>query len=208
MSDVDPSVTPPGTPTPELAVVSWPSRFDLGAERALAEPALAVPLLTLRDDGAVTMEVVTKKVMTVRHTHVLVSPAEGTAPNGAGSAGLRGQLLAVLRKPETVSDLVYRWFRSAFGDPARHVVETVEAIGTELGYYRRVVQEGGALSRVFGHKVTYEPITEHRALLEPLADALGERWRALARDEPDLYRELLADVTRAIERRHEDHALQ
>jgi hypothetical protein len=255
MSDVDPTVTPPAAPTPELALLSWPSRFDIAGERArplerarqattpryhasadhgaagapvydrrwLAERALAVALLALRDEGAVTMEVVTKKVMMVRRTHVLVSPtgaagagaangttgaaghaaANGTTGRGAGHGGLGGQLLAVLAKPETVSDLVYRWFREDVSNPAGYVVGMVEAIGAGCGYYRRVDREGGALRRVFRAKFTYEPIAERLALLEPLADALGARWQALARDEPDLYRELLADVTRAIGRRVE-----
>jgi hypothetical protein len=230
MSDVDPAAPATGQPTPELAVLGWPSRFAVAGERAaplerarqvtttlyheaaehghegppaydkkwVAERALAVALLTLRDEGWVTMEVVTKKVLMVHRTHVMVSRAGGSGQAG----GLGGQLLTVLQKPESVSDLVYRWFGEEVPSPAGHVVWVIEFLASQRGYYRVVTREG-IINRALRGKTSMEPVTERMSAVEPFAHTVADRWQTLARDEPELHRELLADVKRALGRRVE-----
>ena len=208
-------------------MLAWPSLFPVAMKgkdgilryqnARIAEVAVGLAILTLRDEGAITMEIVTRSALReagsrMRHgkaafavfdarasrTHVVVTR---TVSEG-NPLGLGGQLLALCKSPMLVSDLVFRWIDANYEAPADHVVWALTKLAFDQGFYRSASREGtGLISRHLKAKQVLEPIDERVASIKSNAVALASRWQAFAEEESVLHKQVLIDVARGISRR-------
>jgi hypothetical protein len=175
------------------------------AKRGLGTQLLAMGIWCLRDAGAVDFELRKGKSLGfIPKTELVVSPKNGAA----GWTGIEGELLAKLAEkgPRDVTALVGAWYgRRGSGNPDRVVVERVRDAAIAAGLVRSETVDAnrGFLGRaVLGG--TKQSVVLNDAAFAAAGSALEDLaagWTAFTRREPELARELLERVEKAIDRK-------
>ena len=162
----------------------------------------AIALWNLREHGYVTLEYQEKKRLGMFTTRQVI--ATGTKPGPRGGP-LEGQLINVLwgGQPQSVGDLVYRWFGDDYADPHAHVVNAARQAAVALGVFEEVDANRGAVGSLVLGKSKLVPVCERREQLRDAATETLQRWQAFRTAEPQIALELEDDAKKAIGRRTE-----
>jgi hypothetical protein len=165
---------------------------------------LASALWSLREQAIVQLvPVQTTRLLFLKGQQVHVTQME-RAPT---CSGVEGGIAAALRgsQPESVKDLLRRWFGRDRANAHSHVIHAVVREAAAGGLIDS--DEMGSLKVGFakleglalGPKGQLD--SAKAAALEPAFGAVQSRWEAFRRNEPELYHALLHDCGRAIKSR-------
>lgn len=191
---------------PEL--IDWPRSFPIIRTTVVREPvdvvraakAMIVALLALREYGLIDYKILRKKILFVKVVDVTMA-VTGQAVLG----GVEADLLAAAQGENrdrgmeaTVYGTIRRWFGSDTYDPWRYVNRAVMEWGVRYGAFKATTEgkydgSGKAWSEWAVPQVT--------VACRPQADALDRRWQRFIQAEPDLAKELVRQVGRAIDSR-------
>lgn len=175
------------------------------AESGIAGQTLAAALWELRRAGAISLEVRKSKALGfIPKTEVIATALQPASPQG----GIEAELLAVIarKSPRSVDAVVGDWYGKKAAVSPQHVV-----VGRIRGHLeasglldRRTVDADRNAVTGFLRGQTKEVVTlDGQALLAagPRLAEVASAWLEFERSEPELARELVARVEKAIDRK-------
>ncbi|HJP88895.1 MAG TPA: hypothetical protein VJ850_07680 [Candidatus Limnocylindrales bacterium] len=187
-----------------------PSVADLAThvrstKRGLGAQLLAMGLWNLRDAGALGIELRKGKSLGfIPKTELIISPGNGST----AWSGVEAELLGKLREKgaRDVSSLVSSWYGSrGAGNPDGVALGRIRDAAVAAGLVRTATVEAnrGFLGRAVrgATKQAYVADAAAIAAAAPDLDTIATGWMAFTRSEPELARELVERVDKAIERK-------
>lgn len=161
-----------------------------GAVRAddLTIQLLAATLWSLREEGALRMDVVQRRLYLGSETRIQL-----TRVAGSSSPGFPQDLLDAISgvaEDDAVEAVIGRWFSHPYADPYRHVIVAAQKELVGAGCLAIVAQPSG-------ENTLWERCDVAEALRQAYSD-FPVRWRRFLTDEPDLAGLLQASCASAI----------
>lgn len=169
----------------------------------LAPKLLAFAFLHLRDEGAISLQCASKKVLFVTTTWVqTMRTGTPTSQSGAVAA-----LLNCVTNGKSVKDAVYAWYGQDVMNPWPVPIRaaTQEAIST--GYLQQTEQNiGGKIGSVFTGAVPTVIVSGKEAEVRAIADEAAKKWAAYAAQDAALLDLLVKQCSGGISARQEQQS--
>ena len=169
-------------------------------KKPLGDSIVAVALWSLRETGAIRLEMFEKKRLLGKQRRLGVTRT-GTAGDGF-AASLLPAVSADGPDKNTVEDVVWRWMREDVGDPHGVVLSRVVEHLASAGYFSAMSGMASVKDQLragTGH----QPDCARLEVLRPAFEALAGSWAAFTSSEAELHGQLLKEIGRGIGRRRE-----